>query len=227
MFTHRDSRAGDPDLHTHVAVSNKVQTTDGRWLALDGRMLYRFNVAASEFYNSQLEAEVTTRIGGTFLAKERGDGKRPVRELAGVDDRLTAHWSRRREAIETVTADLAAQFVTRQGRVPTAVETLRLAQQATLQTRAAKHEPRSLNEQRRVWRAEAIQVLGGEARLDAMLARRAGHGGGRAGHRRSGRRARRRNRHRGQRQHGPAGTRRTCSPRRSGRSAPPASTPPP
>ena len=23
-FTHRDSRAGDPDLHTHVAVANKV-----------------------------------------------------------------------------------------------------------------------------------------------------------------------------------------------------------
>ena len=30
-FTHRDSRAGDPDLHTHVAVANKVQTLDGRW----------------------------------------------------------------------------------------------------------------------------------------------------------------------------------------------------
>src|SRR3954453_18997694 len=25
-FSHRDSRAGDPDLHTHVAVANKVQT---------------------------------------------------------------------------------------------------------------------------------------------------------------------------------------------------------
>ena len=24
-FDHRDSRAGDPNLHTHVAVSNKVQ----------------------------------------------------------------------------------------------------------------------------------------------------------------------------------------------------------
>jgi hypothetical protein len=31
-FTHRDSRAGDPDLHTHVAVANKVQTIDGRWV---------------------------------------------------------------------------------------------------------------------------------------------------------------------------------------------------
>ena len=39
-FVHRDSRAGDPDLHTHVAISNKVQTLDGAWLALDGQMLY-------------------------------------------------------------------------------------------------------------------------------------------------------------------------------------------
>ena len=30
VFTHRDSRAGDPDLHTHVAVANKVKTLDGR-----------------------------------------------------------------------------------------------------------------------------------------------------------------------------------------------------
>ena len=86
-FTHRDSRAGDPDLHTHVAVSNKVQTLDGRWLALDARMLYRMTVAASEFYNTQLEAEVTTRVGGTFTERDTPDGKRPIRELAGVDER--------------------------------------------------------------------------------------------------------------------------------------------
>ena len=34
-FTHRDSRAGDPDLHTHVAIANKVQAADdGAWLAI-------------------------------------------------------------------------------------------------------------------------------------------------------------------------------------------------
>jgi hypothetical protein len=46
--THRDSRAGDPDLHTHVAVANKVQTLDGRWLSIDGRVLFKATVAASE-----------------------------------------------------------------------------------------------------------------------------------------------------------------------------------
>jgi conjugative relaxase-like TrwC/TraI family protein len=56
-FTHRDSRAGDPDLHTHVAISNKVAVdADGtrRWLALDGQPLHRVAVSASELYNTRL-----------------------------------------------------------------------------------------------------------------------------------------------------------------------------
>jgi hypothetical protein len=39
-FDHWDSRAGDPDLHTHVAISNKVQGPDGTWRSLDGRVLF-------------------------------------------------------------------------------------------------------------------------------------------------------------------------------------------
>ena len=168
-FTHRDSRAGDPDLHTHVAVSNKVQTHDGRWLALDGRMLYRYKVTASEFYNTRLEAEITQRVGGTFTDRATAPGKRPVRELVGVDPALLARWSSRRRAIEGITAELAAAFVRDHGRIPTAVETLRLAQQATLQTRDAKKEPQSLGEQRQRWRRQAIEILGHDAALDRMI----------------------------------------------------------
>ena len=54
-FTHRDSRAGDPDLHTHVAVANKVQTLGGRWLSIDGRVLFKATLPASETYNTALE----------------------------------------------------------------------------------------------------------------------------------------------------------------------------
>jgi conjugative relaxase-like TrwC/TraI family protein len=64
-FTHRDSRAGDPDLHTHVAIANKVQTLDGRWLSIDGRVLFKATVAASETYNTALETltQVSGRCG--------------------------------------------------------------------------------------------------------------------------------------------------------------------
>lgn len=37
-YDHYDSRAGDPHLHTHVVVSNKVRTVlDGKWRSLDSR----------------------------------------------------------------------------------------------------------------------------------------------------------------------------------------------
>src|SRR4051794_35418935 len=35
-FRHRSSRAGDPQLHTHVLVANAARGRDGRWTALDG-----------------------------------------------------------------------------------------------------------------------------------------------------------------------------------------------
>ena len=90
-FTHRDSRAGDPDLHTHVAVSNKVCTADGRWLSLDGRALYRNKVAASEHYNTRLEALLTERVGVRFADRgDAADGKREVREIVGVDSGVAA-----------------------------------------------------------------------------------------------------------------------------------------
>ena len=62
-FTHRDSRAGDPDLHTHVAIANKVQALDGRWLAIDASVLHQAKVAASETYNTALEAHLVEALG--------------------------------------------------------------------------------------------------------------------------------------------------------------------
>ncbi|MGK8507259.1 MobF family relaxase [Nocardia asiatica] len=42
-FTHRDSRAGDPDLHSHVLIANRVATLDGRWRTLYGAAIYQFS----------------------------------------------------------------------------------------------------------------------------------------------------------------------------------------
>jgi conjugative relaxase-like TrwC/TraI family protein len=142
-FTHRDSRAGDPDLHTHVAVANKVQALDVRGLSIDGRVLFKATVAASETYNTALEHHLRDRLGVRFA--ERGDTDprlRPIREIVGVDPALNRRWSVRRASIETRRGGLARQFQRDHGRPPTPVEMLHLAQ-ATLETRDAKHEPRT------------------------------------------------------------------------------------
>ena len=169
-FTHRDSRAGDPDLHTHVALANKVQTLDGRWLSIDGRVLFKAKVAASETYNTALEQHLRDTLGVRFAERPDSDStKRSVREIVGVDPGLNQRWSTRRAHINVRRGELAVRFQRDHGRPPTAVEALYLAQQATLETRAAKHEPRSLAEQRATWRAEAGEVLGGPAAVKAMV----------------------------------------------------------
>ena len=169
-FTHRDSRAGDPDLHTHVAVANKVQTLDGRWLSIDGRVLFKANVAASETYNTALEQHLRDSLGVQFAERPGTDpAKRPIREIVGVDPRLNKRWSTRRARIEERRGELAVAFQHDHGRPPTPVEALHLAQQATLETRDAKHEPRSLTEQRATWLNEAAAVLGGRGAVAAMV----------------------------------------------------------
>ncbi|HEY3408918.1 MAG TPA: MobF family relaxase [Propionicimonas sp.] len=168
-FTHRDSRAGDPDLHTHVAIANKVQTLDGRWRAIDARVLYQAHVAASEVYDTTLMAHLAETIGVRLVPKP-GRGRNPAWEIDGIDPKLCKAWSSRRSDITDKAAELAAKFRAEHGRPPTGIEMIHLAQQANLATREAKHEPRTLAEQRATWRHQAEAVLGADG-IDAMLAR--------------------------------------------------------
>ncbi len=168
-FTHRDSRAGDPDLHTHVAISNKVQTRQGRWLALDGRPLHKLTVAASERHNTRLEAHLVAAVGVSFSERPGEAGKRPVREIVGVPEALNRAWSARRASIDVRRAELSATFQADHGRPPGPIEAVKLAQQATLETRQGKHAPRTHAEQRHTWRSEAISVLGDERAIVRMI----------------------------------------------------------
>jgi conjugative relaxase-like TrwC/TraI family protein len=168
-FTHRDNRAGDPDLHTHVAVANKVQAVvDGQWRAIDGRTMHKAITAASETYNTALETHLNAVLGLRFVDIPRTDGRRPVREIDGVDRRLIELWSTRRKEITHRAGELARTFQDQHGRPPTPAERQELYQVATLETREAKHEPRSRNEQRATWRAQAVALLGQHG-IDGML----------------------------------------------------------
>lgn len=173
-FDHRDSRAGDPNLHTHAALSNKVHVIGpdgiGRWRALDGATLHRAAVAASEFYNTRIEALLVEKLRVRFTARGAKRGKRPIREIDGIPAELLEKYSSRSAAIDHRVGELAKQFQTEHGREPTTVEMLALTQQATLQTRQAKHEPRSLAEQRHTWRVQAVEVLGSQRALSNMVA---------------------------------------------------------
>ncbi|MGG5258811.1 MobF family relaxase [Phycicoccus avicenniae] len=169
-FTHRDSRAGDPDLHTHVAVANKVQTVEGKWLSVYGRVLHQHVVAVSETYNTALERHLVADLGLRFTDRAEAPGeRRPVREVVGVDPGLCQRWSRRRTDITARQRELSSEFRRAHGRPPTPVEAIGLAQRANLETREAKHEPRSVGEQRAAWRVEAVEALGSPAEVERMV----------------------------------------------------------
>ncbi|HET8614423.1 MAG TPA: MobF family relaxase, partial [Actinomycetales bacterium] len=168
-FDHWDSRAGDPQLHTHVVVMNRVQTTDGTWRTLDGRMLFRSTVALSEMYNAVLSDHLTAALGWRWEPICRRHSPVPKYEVAGVSEALQKEFSQRSAAIEADKQTLIAQFVADHGRQPTDREVLKLRQQATLQTRPAK-QAHCLADLMRTWRERARPLLSSEQSWRSRMA---------------------------------------------------------
>ena len=94
-FRHRTSRAGDPQLHTHVVVPNLVEGSDGRWSAPDGRQLYLWQKAAGTLYRSALRTELAP-LGFAWDFRRNG-----LSELRDVPKAILRAFSKRRTDIET------------------------------------------------------------------------------------------------------------------------------
>lgn len=158
-FDHFDNRAGDPNLHTHCAVANKIYCPDdGKWRSLDGRAMFQMNVAASNLYNQTLTNKLRNK-GLSFRAVSHGENKSPVYEVAGVPDSLLKEFSRR-DDIERRLEELVDDFRARNKREPSWQTQIKLAQQATLETRGVKQDQQSLTEMRALWAQRAEKILG-------------------------------------------------------------------
>ncbi len=137
-FDHWDSRAGDPQLHTHVVVMNRVQTLDGVWRTIDSKALFRWTVGLSELYQGVLSDCLTEALGWGWEPRERAHSPVPRWEVAGVPQPLMDEFSQRSSMIEQATDAAVAAFVAERGRRPTAAEVIGMRQQATLETRPEK-----------------------------------------------------------------------------------------
>ena len=138
-YDHFDSRAGDPQLHTHVVVSNKVLTVmDGRWRSLDGRPVFSSVTGLSAHYNALLADRLSRDIGVEWELRQRGADRNPQWEIAGVSDELIAEFSSRTREIELKKDELIAEYVARHGRMPSPKTIVELRAQATLATRPPK-----------------------------------------------------------------------------------------
>jgi conjugative relaxase-like TrwC/TraI family protein len=119
-FRHRTSRAGDPQLHTHVLVANIVHAEDGRWSSLHASPTFHQGRTAGFVYQAVLRAGLTSRLGVSFGPVTKG-----AAEIEGLPKALLKLFSTRRAEIESRLAELGGS-------------SRRTREIATLETRHAK-----------------------------------------------------------------------------------------
>lgn len=139
-FRHRTSRAGDPQLHTHVLVANMTRGPDGRWTALDARRLYTHARTGGFLYQAQLRLELTRRLGVEWTPVRNG-----IAEIDGIPAAVRRAFSRRRNEIE---AELRQR----------GEHTAGAAQVAALHTRREKDYDVPADQLRERWQARAAQL---------------------------------------------------------------------
>jgi conjugative relaxase-like TrwC/TraI family protein len=138
-YTHRSSRAGDPQLHTHVLVANATKGPDGRWTRLYHPGIYHQLKTAGYVYEAHLRSELTQRLGVQW-----GEVRNGIAEIEGFDpEHLKVFSTRRAEILEAAGGEGASA---------------RAMQVATLATREAKDTDLTTESLRELWRSKAQEI---------------------------------------------------------------------
>jgi conjugative relaxase-like TrwC/TraI family protein len=137
-FEHRSSRAGDPQLHTHVLIANATRGPDGRWTRLYHPAIYEHAKTAGYLFEAHLRDELTRRLGVRWREVRNG-----IAEIEGFDpEHLRAFSTRRAEILEAAGEGASA----------------RALQVAALDTRRAKERDLTTESLRERWRARAAEL---------------------------------------------------------------------
>ena len=163
VFRQTTSRLDDPQLHSHVVISSKVQTDDGRWLALDARTLKGFQRALGGMYQSVLRAELTARYGVAFGEIVKGQA-----EIAGVPAELLEQFSKRTVQVDAAFQAALAEFWTREGRDPSPKERGAIGRQAAADTRGHK-SGHGTDDLRAGWLDQAAEIGVTPAGLESSI----------------------------------------------------------
>jgi len=137
-YPHRSSRAGDPQLHTHVLIANATLGPDGRWSRLYHPAIYEHAKTASYIFEAHLRHELTVRLGVQW-----GPVRKGIADIEGFSAEELAHFSTRRAEILEAAGEGASA---------------RAMQVATLATRKAKERNLTDESLRETWRAKGLEV---------------------------------------------------------------------
>jgi conjugative relaxase-like TrwC/TraI family protein len=132
-FRQHTSRALDPQLHTHLVIANRVKSPDGRWLALDARLIKHDQQSLSAIYHACLRSELTRRLGVCWHDPEHG-----IAEIRDVPDEVIVEFSARTADVRRRIDDKLDRFIDTMGREPTPRERWKLEREAAIDSRPAK-----------------------------------------------------------------------------------------
>ncbi len=154
VFRQRTSRANDPHLHSHVLIANMCRGGDGRWGALDARLIYAHAKAAGYLYETHLRHRLSSELGVDWNEVENG-----IADVTGVPDEMIDLFSKRsreiRARLDEVTGRINEDRV-RLGLAPVEADSQEALDIAARETRAAKLQHVPTADLRAGWRAEAV-----------------------------------------------------------------------
>jgi conjugative relaxase-like TrwC/TraI family protein len=140
VFLHHLSRDGDPQLHVHVAIWNRVQRADGadhKWRTLDSRSLHNQRLAVAPVADRILETKLSA-LGYAMLSRPDGNGA----EIGGVSQDIMDLFSSRAVAVTGELDRLAREYEAVHCKPPSRRTLWLLHQQAGQNTRRTKAQAR-------------------------------------------------------------------------------------
>ena len=140
LFLHHLSRDGDPQLHVHVAIWNRVQRADGAdgtWRTLDSRTLHSQRLGVAPVADRGMETRLTA-LGYAMVPRADGNGA----EVGGVSQDVMDLFSSRAVAVTGELKRLAQEYESKHGKPPSRRTLWLLHQQAGQNIRRTKAEAR-------------------------------------------------------------------------------------
>ncbi len=140
LFLHHLSRDGDPQLHVHVAIWNRIQRADGaddKWRTLDSRSLHNQRLGVAPVADRILETRLSA-LGYVMVARADGNGA----EIGGVSQDVMDLFSSRAVAVTGELERLAREYEAVHGKPPSRRTLWLLHQQAGQNTRRSKSAAR-------------------------------------------------------------------------------------
>jgi len=155
MYLHEMARSGDPHLHAHLVVANRVKGPDGRWSAPDMRPVYAEAKTAGTIAEAVMRDALTRSLG-----VEWGPVRNGIAELVGVSTAVREHFSQRH-------AEIVEEALARGYSSPRGIDAV---QRETRDRKQIASRERAVAE----WRARAAEHGFGARELAALVGRSRG-----------------------------------------------------